>query len=79
MQIFRDNEIGLGVEIPVGQNFEEEYKTIFERVKSDGFKKTEFALNIASSTSEWIVPKYIADGLSWLEEKMCPIENEGGN
>jgi predicted ATP-dependent endonuclease of OLD family len=77
MQIFRDNEISLGVEIPAGQDFEEEYKTIFERVKSDAFKKTEFALNIASSTSEWVVPQYIADGLCWLEEKMCPNVNEG--
>jgi len=79
MQIFRDNKISLGREMPAGKNFEEEYKTIFERVKSDAFKKTEFALNIASSTSEWVVPKYIVDGLCWLEEKMCPIPNEGGD
>ena len=77
MQIFRDNQIGLGTEIPPSQDFEEEYKAIFERVKSDAFKKTEFALNIASSTSEWEVPRYIADGLCWLEEKMCSIANEG--
>jgi len=79
MQIFRDNEINLGVEIPAGQNYEEEYKTIFEKVKSSSFKKTEFALKVASSTSEWVVPQYIADGLRWLEEKLSPKITEGND
>ena len=79
IQLFRENEMSLGTKIPAGEDFEKEYKTIFERVKSDAFKKTEFALNIASSTSEWVVPKYIADGLCWLEKKMRPTANEGDN
>jgi len=72
MQLFRDGVISLGTEMPVSQDFEEEYKTIFEKVKSSSFKKTEFALTVASSASEWVVPQYIADGLCWLETKLSP-------
>lgn len=40
---------------------------IHERVKSEGFKKTNFALGLlASSDTSWIVPTYIQEGLDWL-------------
>lgn len=68
MQLFRDKKIDLGIAIPDGQIFEDEYKTVFERVKSSSFKKTEFALDVASSTADWVTPQYIADGLNWLAE-----------
>ena len=69
MQLFRDNEICMGANIPDGQNFEEEYKTVFDRIKASSFKKTEFALNVASSNADWETPHYIANGLCWLEKK----------
>lgn len=68
MQLFRDNKIDLGTTLPDGQVFEEEYETVFERVKSSSFKKTEFALDIASSAADWVTPEYIAVGLCWLAE-----------
>jgi predicted ATP-dependent endonuclease of OLD family len=69
MQIFRDKQIDLGTDLLDDQDFEKEYTAVFEAIKSSSFKKTEFALNVASSTADWITPQYIADGLRWLEEK----------
>ena len=68
MQLFRDNKIESGIVIPNGQVIEDEYNTVFEMVKSSSFKKTEFALDVASSTADWITPQYIADGLRWLAD-----------
>ena len=69
MQLFRDEEIE-GIKIPTGGDFEQEYKAVFERVNSSSFKKTEFALDVASSKADWVTPQYIAEGLCWLEKKM---------
>ena len=69
MQLFREKKI-VGLEIPDGKDFEQEYQAVFERVKSSSFKKTEFALDVASSKADWKTPQYIAEGLCWLEKKM---------
>jgi len=71
MQIFRDNNIGLGTDLPHDQDFEKEYTAVFEATKSSSFKKAEFALDIASLTADWVIPQYIGDGLRWLEDKTC--------
>ncbi|MGJ8528611.1 hypothetical protein, partial [Maritalea sp.] len=42
---------------------------VFELVKNSNFKKTEFALAILSS-DDWNVPLYIAEGLTWLEQRL---------
>ena len=73
IQLFRDEKIYLGADIPDGQDFEKEYQTIFESVKSSSFKKTDFALDVASSIADWVTPLYIAEGLRWLEEKTGTI------
>jgi predicted ATP-dependent endonuclease of OLD family len=70
MQLFRDGEIGLGTVIPEGQDWNDEYNAVFKRVNSSSFKKTEFALDVASTNADWVVPQYIVDGLQWLEKKM---------
>jgi predicted ATP-dependent endonuclease of OLD family len=69
--LFRNKKIAFGENLPEGKDFEEEYKNVFNTIKASAFKKTEFALNVASSTSDWVVPKYIADGLIWLEDKIA--------
>ncbi len=69
IQLFRENKIAFGIDFPTSKDFEEEYTTVFERVRSSSFKKTGFALDVASSTADWITPQYIVDGLRWLEEK----------
>jgi len=39
-----------------------------------GFKKSDFALKYAIEDTEWTVPRYIAEGLSWLAEgTRCPV------
>ena len=69
MQLFRDGKIE-GITIPTGGDFEQEYDAVFERAKSSSFKKTEFALDVASSKLDWVTPQYIAKGLCWLENNM---------
>jgi predicted ATP-dependent endonuclease of OLD family len=48
---------------------------IHKRVKGCSFKKTDFALALLTrDPGTWIVPKYIADGLKWLEGAVLPPE-----
>lgn len=77
MQLFRDGEISIGKDFPAGQVFEDEYQMVFERIKSPLFKKTEFALDVASSYKDWVTPEYIADGLIWLEGLISKTAKEG--
>jgi putative ATP-dependent endonuclease of OLD family len=48
----------------------------YKQVKAEGFKKTEFALAVAS-VEGWRTPKYIADGLVWLEQRLQPPDVGG--
>jgi predicted ATP-dependent endonuclease of OLD family len=44
---------------------------LFRRVNQSNFNKTDFALGLMlSDPSEWTVPTYICEGLSWLAEKV---------
>lgn len=53
---------------------------IFKKVKSSMFNKTDFALAVLEKDpTEWQVPKYLEEGLKWLEEqliKQSKTENE---
>ena len=42
---------------------------VYKHIRKSSFKKTEFALTILS-TDNWQVPKYIVDGLVWLEQRL---------
>ncbi len=64
----RDDQLSLGIDIPGG--LEDAYQTIFERVKSSSFKKTDFALGALASEDCWETPGYIAEGLHWLEQRL---------
>lgn len=48
----------------IGQTAEEQ--EIEARSKAAEWKKSEFALRYAIAETEWITPKYIADGIRWL-------------
>jgi putative ATP-dependent endonuclease of the OLD family len=76
LELFRDKKIDIKVDLPAGDNYGGVYQTIFEHVKSDSFKKTEFALDVASTTENWNSPKYIADALIWLEKRLTPTVEE---
>jgi AAA ATPase domain len=46
---------------------------IHKRVKSSGFKKTDFALALlAQDSAGWHVPRYIDEGLKWLQDQTTP-------
>lgn len=65
----RSGSLSIGVAIP--EALAEAYEQIYERIKSSEFKKTDFAMNLLANTAIWTVPAYIADGLRWLELRLC--------
>jgi putative ATP-dependent endonuclease of OLD family len=68
--LIRTGTLSIGIDIPVllGQAYQE----IYDRIRSDSFKKTDFAMDILACAEEWTVPTYISDGLRWLETRLCP-------
>lgn len=70
--ILRSGELSVGVNVP--GDLEDAYKAIFERINSSGFKKTDFALDVLASETEWVTPGYIAEGLHWLEQRLGKVE-----
>jgi len=64
-RFLRNGEVQLGLEVPT--DLEQAYEVIYGHVKSDTFKKTDFAMTVLSGTTDWEVPNYIDDGLCWLE------------
>jgi hypothetical protein len=79
LHLFRDGTIRFGKGIPENADAEGEYQAVYERVKSSSFKKTEFALDVASSSSDWATPQYIESGLQWLEDQTALVVEEGVN
>ncbi|QRN33217.1 ATP-dependent nuclease [Pectobacterium brasiliense] len=62
----------LSIGTTVRESLSDAYQDVYNRVRSDNFKKTDFAMDILACTEEWIVPEYIAEGLSWLESRLLP-------
>jgi hypothetical protein len=67
-RLVRSGELQLGLAVPA--DLEQAYQAIYDLVRSDSFKKTDFAMTILSGTAKWEVPNYIVDGLRWLELKL---------
>lgn len=68
--LLRSGALSIGITVPALLN--DAYQDVYDRVRSDSFKKTDFAMDILACTEEWIVPGYIAEGLSWLESRLSP-------
>ena len=66
--LLRSGELQFGLAVP--SDLERAYQEIYELVKSDSFKKTDFAMSVLASKAEWKVPNYIVDGLQWLEIRL---------
>lgn len=50
---------------------------LHKRIRASSFSKTDFALTLlAEDPTTWAVPKYIADGLYWLENEISPSETK---
>lgn len=65
----RSETLSIGIAVPT--SLPDAYQAIYDRIRSDSFKKTDFAMNLLASTTAWTVPAYIVDGLSWLETRLC--------
>ena len=68
--LLRKDIISIGKPIP--DDLEEAYQTIYERIRSSTFKKTDFAMSLLAGDNTWQTPVYIAKGLVWLEAKLNP-------
>lgn len=68
--LLRSGTLYIGIAIP--ELLQEAYTSVYERVRSDSFKKTDFAMDILACADKVIVPNYIAEGLLWLEARLCP-------
>ncbi|WP_313292038.1 ATP-dependent nuclease [Rhizobium rhizoryzae] len=80
---------GLNIGINLQLDPAELQRAVWDRIKSDTFKKTEFAMDVLAydvplkegeevkdnQNRDWNVPTYIAQGLKWLETRLC--QNEG--
>ncbi|MBS0496231.1 MAG: AAA family ATPase [Proteobacteria bacterium] len=74
--LLRSGAISIGIPIP--NTLPEAYQDIYNRIRSDNFKKTDFAMSLLAGNATWIVPDYIAEGLRWLETRLCgPTPNAG--
>ncbi|MBF0244338.1 MAG: AAA family ATPase [Planctomycetes bacterium] len=71
--LLRSGKLNVGENVP--KDLMEAYQTIFERIKSSGFKKTDFALGVLFSEQDWSTPGYIADGLHWLERRLAEVQD----
>lgn len=76
IESFKNGDLNCGVQISVdGEDVREK---VYEKIKSSTFKKTDFALDMASSDVDWQTPSYISSGLQWLKDKLVknPIVTE---
>ena len=56
-------------------NFEQLTDRIHKKIKSSSFNKTDFALALLiQDPASWNVPKYIVQGLHWLQNEIIPVE-----
>ncbi|MBW9336670.1 ATP-dependent endonuclease [Herbaspirillum sp. RU 5E] len=68
-KLIKSGVLSIGIKIP--ETLDDAYKDIYERIKSNDFKKTDFAMDMLACPDSWTVPAYIAEGLRWLELRLC--------
>ncbi len=68
IESFRDKDINCGIDID--DSAEVVREDVYKKIKSSTFKKTDFALDMASTDIDWKTPTYITDGLKWLSAKL---------
>lgn len=67
--LLRAETLSIGKAIP--SLLPDAYTVIYEHISSKDFKKTDFAMDLLAAKSKWTVPTYIAEGLRWLELRLC--------
>ncbi|WP_428307955.1 ATP-dependent nuclease [Lacipirellula sp.] len=73
LEVFRLGKGTFKLDLSSAPDLASEYDQVFSHVASSAFKKTEFALDVLTSTSKFRTPTYIADGLKWLEGRIRPV------
>jgi hypothetical protein len=68
IESFKNDDIKCGTDID--DNADTVRENVYQKVKSSTFKKTDFALDMASTDIPWKTPTYITDGLKWLSGKL---------
>lgn len=71
LDLFRQKKLAVGYDFAQGSDAAAIALGTYNTIRSETFKKTEFALGVAAG-SEWVTPQYIVDGLAWLAEKLAP-------
>ncbi len=70
--LFQNKELAFGIDFDLLITADALKKEVYDRVRDQGFKKTEFALDVAATAALWSTPTYIKDGLLWLEKRLAP-------
>ena len=78
--LLRAETLSIGKAIP--PLLSDAYEAIYERIGSKDFKKTDSARDLPAAKLSGKVPAYIAEGLRWLELRLCgepvPKPPQGG-
>ncbi|MHA3021840.1 ATP-dependent nuclease [Mycobacterium sp. BMJ-28] len=70
--------LGLRIDKATGKSVSELHDALYTRVKN--FDKTQFALGVISAVEQqWECPAYIVEGLTWLVDKLKPLELQAIN
>jgi hypothetical protein len=77
LDLFRSKKIVVGFEFAQGKDRGAVALETYDTVRSDNFKKTEFALGVAAGAG-WVTPSYIVDGLTWLAKVVAPVSKSAG-
>jgi putative ATP-dependent endonuclease of the OLD family len=64
-----NGKINALVKIEKPLDYDSDYKSVYEKVSSKGFKKVDFAMEQIFTEFDWATPKYIKEGLKWLSTK----------
>lgn len=69
------NAMSIGIAVPT--TWPDLHQAVYDQIRSDKFKKTAFAMSLLATASDWVTPQYIAQGLQWLEGRLCPVKTVG--
>lgn len=78
LDLFRAKKLLVGYDFAQGADAAAVASETYDTIRSDTFKKTEFALGVAAG-AEWVTPQYIVDGLEWLVKKLTPAVAPSGD
>ncbi|QDU38516.1 hypothetical protein Mal4_28450 [Maioricimonas rarisocia] len=67
---YRDGDVEFPGVVMFNGNLGRIHQRVFDAVKSQNFKKAEFALSVLASEADWRTPEYISEGLEWLQDKL---------